>query len=147
MHGYVVVDVKGVWTRKSDMKQEKMIFSVFWFVQLLLFLGYGIQRIKVIISLSSWRIIITFYKPLVWFCCCISLYCWFSSGFPTSLTHSSISARTIKSLEYSMLLYVGLCSWHFVLRLTLHLALLPHIVFWAFYSGFNRICVFPSTAA
>lgn len=67
MHGYVVVAVKGAWSTKSDMKLGKLRFSVFFFVQLLLFLGYGIERITVITSLSSWHIIITFYDPLFGF--------------------------------------------------------------------------------
>lgn len=67
MHGYVVVDVKGAWSTKSDGKLGKLSFSVFLFVQLLLFLGYGIERITVITSLSSWHIIITFDDPLFGF--------------------------------------------------------------------------------
>lgn len=46
---------------------RKLRFSVFFFVQLLSFLGYGIERITVITSLSSWHIIITFYDPLFGF--------------------------------------------------------------------------------
>lgn len=95
--------VKGAWTTKSDTKLEKMTFSVFWFVQLLLFLEYGIKRITVITSLSSWHIIITFYDPLFGF---VVTFLFNVDSLQDFSPNSSISKKTIKSLEYSMFLYV-----------------------------------------
>lgn len=96
MRGYVVVDVKGAWTTKSDVKLEKMTFSVFWFVRFILFLEYGIQRITVITSLSSWHIIITFYDPLFGF---VVTSLFNVDSLQNFSSNSSISKKTIKSLE------------------------------------------------
>lgn len=96
MRGYVVVDVKGAWTTKSDVKLEKMTFSVFWFVRFILFLEYGIQRITAITSLSSWHINITFYDPLFGF---VVTSLFNVDSLQDFSPNSSISKKTIKSLE------------------------------------------------